>query len=86
MREKLRRMSMIVYMLKIKAHSIEQITSRIESMTGVDYHRSSIEKDIAMLRNEFDCPIERNGHSKLVILDDYSFIDKVIDWIQFYHE
>lgn len=84
MREKMRRMSCIVYMLKVKPHSIDQITSRIEHMTGVEYHRSSIEKDISMLREEFECPIERNELNRLVILEEYSFIEKVIEWIEFY--
>ena len=77
-------MSCIVYMLKVKPHSIEQITARINYITGMDYHRSSIEKDIAMLREEFECPIEKNDQKKLVILDEYSFIDKMIEWIEFY--
>lgn len=77
-------MSCIVYMLKIKPHSIEQITARINYITGMDYHRSSIEKDIAMLREDFECPIEKNDQKKLVILDEYSFIDKLIEWIEFY--
>lgn len=85
MREKMRRMSCIVYMLKIKGHSIDQITQRMEHMTGVKYHRSSVEKDIAMLREEFDCPIERNSDNRLQIFDDYSFVDKLIEWIEFYH-
>ena len=84
MREKMRRMSCIVYMLKVKPHSIEQITARINYITDMDYHRSSIEKDIKMLREEFDCPIERNEQKRLVILEDYSFIDKMIEWIEFY--
>ncbi len=77
-------MSCIVYMLKFKPHSIEQITARINYITGMDYHRSSIEKDIAMLREDFECPIEKNEQKKLVILDEYSFIDKLIEWIEFY--
>ena len=77
-------MSCIVYMLKFKPHSIEQITARINYITGMDYHRSSIEKDIAMLREDFECPIEKNDQKKLVILDEYSFIDKLIEWIEFY--
>lgn len=77
-------MSCIVYMLKVKPHSIEQITARINYITGMDYHRSSIEKDIAMLREDFECPIEKNDQKKLVILDEYSFIDKLIEWIEFY--
>jgi hypothetical protein len=84
MREKMRRMSCIVYMLKVKPHSIDQITNRIEHMTGVKYHRSSIEKDMQLLRDEFECPIERNEHNRLVILEEYSFIEKVIQWIEFY--
>ena len=84
MREKIRRMSFIVYMLKIKGHSIDQITARINYISGLDYHRSSIEKDIAMLRDEFDCPIEKNQQKRLVILEEYSFIDKVVEWIEFY--
>jgi hypothetical protein len=71
-------------MLKFKPHSIEQITARINYITGMDYHRSSIEKDIAMLREDFECPIEKNEQKKLVILDEYSFIDKLIEWIEFY--
>lgn len=85
MREKMRRMSCIVYMLKVKPHSIDQITNRIEHMTGVRYHRSSIEKDMQLLREEFECPIERNEQNRLVILEGYSFIEKVIEWIEFYH-
>jgi biotin operon repressor len=85
MKEKLRRMSIIVYMLKIKAHSIEQITSRINHITGMNYHRSSIEKDIQMLRNDFGCPIERNNQNRLVILEEYSYTEMIIQWIEFYH-
>jgi biotin operon repressor len=85
MREKLRRMSCIVYMLKVKPHSIEQITSRVNYITGMDYCRSSIEKDIQMLRDEFDCPIEKNDQKRLVILDEYSYTDKIIQWIEFYN-
>ena len=84
MREKLRRMSCIVYMLKVKPHSIEQITSRVNYNTGMDYSRSSIEKDIQMLRDEFDCPIEKGLQKRLVILDEYSYTDKIIQWIEFY--
>ena len=84
MREKMRRMSFIVYMLKNKGHSIDQITARINYISGLDYHRSSIEKDIQMLRDEFDCPIEKYEQKRLVILEDYSFIDKVVEWIEFY--
>jgi hypothetical protein len=84
MKEKIRRMSCIVYMLKVKPHSIDQITNRIEHMTGVRYHRSSIEKDMQLLREEFECPIERNEQNRLVILEEYSFIEKVIEWIEFY--
>ena len=84
MREKLRRMSCIVYMLKVKPHSIEQITSRVNYITSMDYCRSSIEKDIQMLRDEFDCPIEKGLQKRLVILDEYSYTDKIIQWIEFY--
>jgi hypothetical protein len=84
MREKLRRMSCIVYMLQIKPHSIEQITARVNYITGMNYHRSSIEKDIAMLRDDFDCPIEKNEQKRLVILEEYSYTAKIIQWIEFY--
>lgn len=85
MREKIRRMSIIVYMLQVKPHGISQITARINHITGVDYCRSTIEKDIFMLRNEFDCPIERNDQNRLVILEDYSFVQSIIRWIEFYN-
>jgi biotin operon repressor len=51
----------------------------------MDYCRSSIEKDIQMLRDEFDCPIERGAQKRLVILDEYSYTDKIIQWIEFYN-
>jgi hypothetical protein len=36
-----------------------------------------------MLREEFDCPIEKSPVG-LVILEDYDFIAKVTEWVQLY--
>lgn len=85
MREKLRRMSVIVYLLKIKPHTYNQLHSRLNYIMMHHYSRSIIEKDVAMLREEFDCPIEisinRNG---IVILEDYDFINSIAEWVQIY--
>ena len=85
MREKLRRMSVIVYLLKIKPHTYNQLHSRLNYIMMSDYSRSTIEKDIAMLREEFDCPIEvsfnKNG---IVILEEYDFMNSITEWVQIY--
>ena len=48
-----------------------------------EYHRSSIEKDVSMLREEFDCPIESTGRG-LKIDEEYEFIESVKIWVDFY--
>jgi hypothetical protein len=42
-----------------------------------------VEKDIALLREEFDCPIERVG-KKLRIKEPYSFVNQIQQWVEFY--
>jgi len=83
MREKLRRMSVIVYLLKIKKYSYSQLTNKVNRIMDSEYHRSSIEKDVSMLREEFDCPIESTGRG-LKIDEEYEFIESVKIWVDFY--
>jgi len=83
MREKLRRMSVIVYLLKIKNYSYSQLTNKVNRIMDSEYHRSSIEKDVSMLREEFDCPIESTGRG-LKIDEEYEFIESVKIWVDFY--
>lgn len=83
MRDKIRRMSIIVYMLQRKEYNIEQMQDKLKHITGREWSRSIIDKDISMLKNEFDCPIVRVGH-KLTINREYSFIEKFRDWVEFY--
>jgi len=83
MREKLRRMSVIVYLLKIKKYSYSELTNKVNRIMDSEYHRSSIEKDVSMLREEFDCPIESTGRG-LKIDEEYEFIESVKIWVDFY--
>lgn len=83
MRNKIRRMSTIVYCLQQRAYTIERLHTRINHILSDNYSQSSIEKDIAMLRWEFDCPIERSP-AGLVIIEDYDFIGKLREWVQLY--
>lgn len=83
MREKLRRMSVIVYLLKIKKYSYSELTNKVNRIMDSEYHRSSIEKDVSMLREEFDCPIESTGKG-LKIDEEYDFIESVKIWVEFY--
>lgn len=83
MREKLRRMSVIVYLLKIKKYSYSELTNKVNRIMDSEYHRSSIEKDVSMLREEFDCPIESTGRG-LKIDEEYDFIESVKIWVDFY--
>lgn len=83
MRDKIRRMSIIVYMLQRKEYNIEQLQSKLEYITDRSWSRSIIDKDISMLKHEFDCPIVRVGH-KLTINQEYSFVEKFRDWVEFY--
>lgn len=76
-------MSIIVYMLQRKEYNIEQMQDKLKHITGREWSRSIIDKDISMLKNEFDCPIVRVGH-KLTINREYSFIEKFRDWVEFY--
>jgi hypothetical protein len=83
MRNKLRRMSAIVYCLQQRPYTIARLHTRINHILSDNYSQSSIEKDIFMLREEFDCPIEKSPVG-LVILEDYDFIAKVTEWVQLY--
>ena len=79
----MRRMSAIVYCLQQRPYTIIRLHSKINYILSDNFSKSSIEKDIAMLREEFDCPIERTP-AGLVILEDYNFIGKLIEWVQLY--
>lgn len=83
MRDKIRRMSIIVYMLQKREYNIYQLRDKISYIMDKEWSKSIIEKDIAMLRNEFDCPIERMG-KKLRIIDSYSFVNQIQGWVEFY--
>ena len=50
---------------------------------GKEWSKSIIEKDIAQLRDDFDCPIERVG-MKLRIIEPYSFVNQIQQWVEFY--
>ena len=83
MRDKIRRMSIIVYMLQKREYNIYQLRDKISYIMDKEWSKSIIEKDIAMLRNEFDCPIERVG-MKLRIIEQYSFVNQIQGWVEFY--
>lgn len=83
MREKIRRMSIIVYLLQRKDYHIYEIQEKCSRIMDHQWSKSIIDKDLAMLRDEFDCPIGRNGH-KLGIHEEYSFINQLNKWVQFY--
>jgi len=83
MRDKIRRMSIIVYMLQKREYNIYQLRDKISYIMDKEWSKSIIEKDIAMLRNEFDCPIERVSH-KLRIYKPYSFVNQIQGWVEFY--
>ena len=83
MRNKIRRMAAIVYCLQRRAYTIERLHKKINYILCDNFSKSSIEKDIFMLRDEFDCPIERSP-SGLVIIEDYDFMSKLTQWVQFY--
>lgn len=83
MRHKIRRMSAIVYCLQQRAYTIERLHSKVNHILSDNFSKSSIEKDMFMLREEFDCPIERSP-AGLVIIEDYDFISKLTEWVQLY--
>jgi len=83
MRHKLRRMSAIVYCLQQRAYTTERLHSKVNYILSDNFSKSSIEKDLFMLREDFDCPIERSP-SGLIIIDDYDFIAKLTEWVQLY--
>ncbi len=83
MKDKIRRMSIIVYMLQKREYNIYQLRDKISYIMDKEWSKSIIEKDIAMLRNEFDCPIERVSH-KLRIYKPYSFVNQIQGWVEFY--
>ena len=83
MRDKIRRMSIIVYMLQKKEYNIAQIHDKMNYIMDTQWSRSIVEKDIALLREEFDCPIERVG-KKLRIKEPYSFVNQIQQWVEFY--
>ena len=47
------------------------------------WSKSIVEKDLAQLRDDFNCPIERIGH-KLKINKPYSFVNQIQQWVEFY--
>ena len=83
MRNKIRRMSAIVYCLQQRAYTIERLHSKLNHILSDNFSKSSIEKDISMLREEFDCPIERTP-AGLIIIEQYDFIAKLTEWVQLY--
>lgn len=83
MRHKLRRMSAIVYCLQQRAYTIERLHSKLNHILSDNFSKSSIEKDISMLREEFECPIERSP-AGLIIIEQYDFIAKLTEWVQLY--
>ena len=86
MRNKIRRLSVIVYLLSRKSYTYAQLTKKINYMMDENFCKSSIEKDVKLLRDEFDCPIVRADDQRgLRINEVYEFSDKLIEWIQFFH-
>lgn len=83
MKDKIRRMSIIVYMLQKKEYNIHQIRDKMNYIMDKEWSKSIIEKDIAQLRDDFDCPIERVGN-KLRIIEPYSFVNQIQQWVEFY--
>ena len=83
MRDKIRRMSIIVYMLQKKEYNIHQIRDKMNYIMDKEWSKSIIDKDIAQLRDDFNCPIERVG-MKLRIIKPYSFVEKIQEWVEFY--
>jgi hypothetical protein len=76
-------MSAIVYCLQQRAYTTERLHSKVNHILSDNFSKSSIEKDLFMLREDFDCPIERSP-SGLIIIDDYDFIAKLTEWVQLY--
>lgn len=76
-------MALIIHMLQTKRYTTQQICDKISHIMGENWSRSIIEKDIHMLRNEFDCPIERHGH-RICIIEPYDFEQKIKEWINFF--
>lgn len=93
MRNKIRRLSVIVYLLSRRSYTYAKLTDKINYMMDEQFCKSSIEKDVKLLREEFDCPIERatnqvdsaTGQKGLIINEKYDFGSKLIEWIEFFH-
>ena len=85
MREKLRRMSVIVYCLQVRPYKLTRLHDKVCYITGYPYSQSIIEKDMAMLKEEFDCPIIRTVNG-LFIEEEYDFMAKIKEWIDLYVE
>ena len=85
MREKLRRMSVIVYCLQVRPYKLTRLHDKVCHITGYPYSQSIIEKDMAMLKEEFDCPIIRTVNG-LYIEEQYDFMAKIKEWIDLYVE
>jgi len=83
MRDKIRRMSIIVYMLQKREYNIIQIQEKMNYIMDRNWSKSIVEKDLAQLRMDFDCPIERVG-MKLKINEPYSFVNQIQQWVEFY--
>jgi len=83
MRDKIRRMSIIVYMLQKREYNIIQIQEKMNYIMDRTWSKSIVEKDLAQLRDDFNCPIERIGH-KLKINKPYSFVNQIQQWVEFY--
>jgi hypothetical protein len=85
MRHKLRRMSAIVYCLQQRAYTIERLHKQTKSHSIVIILASHpLRKISSMLREEFDCPIERTAMLALIIIEQYDFIAKLTEWVQLY--
>lgn len=78
-------MSIIVYCLKVRPYSYARLRDKVNHITYDDYSKSTIEKDVFMLREEFDCPIETTAQG-LSITQEYDFISKIKEWIELYVE
>lgn len=59
------------------------INDRVNAAMKAEFSQSTIEKDIRVLREELNCPIEMittHGRHQLQISKEYSFLDTLSEW------
>ncbi len=78
-------MSVIVYCLQVRPYKLTRLHDKVCYITGYPYSQSIIEKDMSLLKEEFDCPIIRTVNG-LYIEEQYDFMAKIKEWIDIYVE